>query len=686
MRMYCPSLKENVEATITDGKRVRSKGGSFRNVIYGEYEGRKCLPKTVKADVFAQHGFSAEFHLKDDMTEGIGDDVIAVHNDEGKRVGMVALANKKNLNRDDDVDVKVTYPVSPPFYTGMLKDEITLIGENAYDIRRAESKFDKLSKEIAEEYEEKGKSPEEAQEIGDATAAKIGRMKYGKRKFDKMGKKAEFTPEELTKSSAIHGDFDTASINYSGHQNLMVRAEDDWQTNDEFWEMLEREYGELFDEDGYIQMTNSELRKIAKEKGFDAEAVPIGNVDDDGLLAVVNDIGDHKGFIELEDDEEEDSIEIEITDTEMNEIAEIKLGAETVAFESFGGKWAKPRVIDEVTVTEISPAWSYKIEYKGKEAKLTQMYGYNKKMWNVEFADDSWFDKWVGKRGEYVTYRTLPREQQEQSLRDFRRLVDKYEAGDSPSRNVFESEAYDEMLNDMGVSVIQGYDASRLLRETDPIAYEVGMRDYESALLEDYQDDPTMYSEMFDEDEELTPEGERMLKEMYDDMLDESGIETLAENYNVSRLLKETDPIAYRVGLSDFESFESEGEYPQEFLDEFYDFDSNPTADMQDEETIAIAYRAWLHSKENQDEDYDAESCEVCAEYRILDAEGYCSECQHHAEYYETRSQEDAFFSESEIIPSKLSKNGKMALGLTALGLGFAMIKADKIADWFNKR
>jgi hypothetical protein len=65
MRMYCPSLKENVEATITDGKQVASKGGSLRNIIYGEFEGRKCLPKTVKADVFAQHGFGAESFCAD---------------------------------------------------------------------------------------------------------------------------------------------------------------------------------------------------------------------------------------------------------------------------------------------------------------------------------------------------------------------------------------------------------------------------------------------------------------------------------------------------------------------------------------------------------------------------------------------------------------------------------------------
>ena len=36
---------------------------------------------------------------------------------------------------------------------------------------------------------------------------------------------ADFTGKELAESSAIHGDFDQASLNYSGHQNLEVRAE-----------------------------------------------------------------------------------------------------------------------------------------------------------------------------------------------------------------------------------------------------------------------------------------------------------------------------------------------------------------------------------------------------------------------------------------------------------------------------
>lgn len=53
----------------------------------------------------------------------------------------------------------------------------------------AESRFDKLSNEIADEYEEKGMSPEKAQEVGDATAAKIGRAKYGKTGMRNMQKK-----------------------------------------------------------------------------------------------------------------------------------------------------------------------------------------------------------------------------------------------------------------------------------------------------------------------------------------------------------------------------------------------------------------------------------------------------------------------------------------------------------------
>ena len=58
-------------------------------------------------------------------------------------------------------------------------------GSNFYD---AESRFDKLANKIAAQYEEKGMSPEEAMKIGKGTAAKVGREKYGPKRFARMGK------------------------------------------------------------------------------------------------------------------------------------------------------------------------------------------------------------------------------------------------------------------------------------------------------------------------------------------------------------------------------------------------------------------------------------------------------------------------------------------------------------------
>lgn len=57
-----------------------------------------------------------------------------------------------------------------------------------------------------------------------------------------------------------------------------------------------------------------------------AETRPIS--EDEELLAIYNDGGEHKGFIEMEDDLEDESIEIEISDDEMNEIADVTLDAE----------------------------------------------------------------------------------------------------------------------------------------------------------------------------------------------------------------------------------------------------------------------------------------------------------------------------------------------------------------------
>ncbi len=58
---YVPSLKSKHEATIVGHKAIKSKGGSIRYTLQGEYDGRKTLPKTVsKADFESVYGFDAK--------------------------------------------------------------------------------------------------------------------------------------------------------------------------------------------------------------------------------------------------------------------------------------------------------------------------------------------------------------------------------------------------------------------------------------------------------------------------------------------------------------------------------------------------------------------------------------------------------------------------------------------------
>ena len=40
---YVPSLKSKHEATIVNGRAMKSKGGSIRYLLEGEYDGRKTL-------------------------------------------------------------------------------------------------------------------------------------------------------------------------------------------------------------------------------------------------------------------------------------------------------------------------------------------------------------------------------------------------------------------------------------------------------------------------------------------------------------------------------------------------------------------------------------------------------------------------------------------------------------------
>jgi len=389
MRMYCPSLKKNVEATITDGKQVASKGGSLRNILYGEYEGRKCLPKTVKAEVFAQHGFAAE------------------------------------------------------------------------------SNFDKLSHEIAEEYEKKGKTPEEAQEIGDATAAKIGRMKYGKKGMERKSLKGK-EAETISKDMTFNIDIEDASI----------------ENEDEL------------EERGYSQDDIEQMREEITSK-----------VDADRIL----------------------------DDIKSNHLDSI--GSDTYYIEDEYGVYLKNR--DEV-VDDVEATIDYDVDAGGWSAETFEAY------------DDPISDR------------------QEWKINSLGGTVDS-------SMNRSEASDY--------IKELQGRKSGTWKEaESSPSSFDISWEDAQGVSS------PS-----------LPPEG--------------------------------------------------------------------------------------IHFAEGEDYNLNGENCDYCAEERELNAEGFCSECAHHADYFNARSYEDAFRSESVSYASEgLTRNGKFALGLTALGVGIAMaMGSEKVASLLDK-
>ena len=150
-------------------KKYSDKMGGHTDLIYYtdalEYDGYGLAAETFNADEVA---YAVMWEGKEDNNEGLIYGIEYMDGEEVSDVEWFATAKERDTE---------------------LKSYIEEFG--------AESKFDKLAKEIASDYRKKGKSPEEALEIGEATAAKIGRAKYGKRKFSRMGKKAENFTNDL---------------------------------------------------------------------------------------------------------------------------------------------------------------------------------------------------------------------------------------------------------------------------------------------------------------------------------------------------------------------------------------------------------------------------------------------------------------------------------------------------------
>jgi len=95
--------------------------------------------------------------------------------------------------------------------------------------------------------------------------------------------------------------------------------------------------------------------------------------DDEELFVVRNDMGQTKGFVEMEDDLEDESIEIEISDDEMNEIADITLDAE---FSAQGKQYPFIQDTGDLYVLDKTAKGNYVIKTKSGSlvAELSPMY------------------------------------------------------------------------------------------------------------------------------------------------------------------------------------------------------------------------------------------------------------------------------------------------------------------------
>lgn len=121
--------------------------------------------------------------------------------DELNRINPTVVEGAEDIHGAEGHDAEMYSPMMQnrfAFRDAMRRSRDTLTEKQVGDLMRmrrfgrgsygAESKFDELSDEIAEQYEKKGMSKEEAEKIGDATAYKVGVAKFGKKGMEKKAK------------------------------------------------------------------------------------------------------------------------------------------------------------------------------------------------------------------------------------------------------------------------------------------------------------------------------------------------------------------------------------------------------------------------------------------------------------------------------------------------------------------
>jgi len=163
------------------------------------------------------------------------------------------------------------YMKSVPFEVIDIEDGWKVICMNCAKSFEAESKFDKLSNEIAKDYEKKGKSKEEADKIGNATAYKIGVAKYGKRGMKRKARAGRAMNAETFGAETDYDDYIQrifTFINEKLGNEYFLSIEDEEEVA-----RFQQAFNEEFDENAKaIEEANDwTWEEILGAEGFDAE-------------------------------------------------------------------------------------------------------------------------------------------------------------------------------------------------------------------------------------------------------------------------------------------------------------------------------------------------------------------------------------------------------------------------------
>ena len=691
---YVPSLKSKHEAKIVGHKAIQSKGGSIRYTLQGEYQGRKTLPKTVsKADFESVYGFDAkeaeaviiagekdgtsrELAYIEGMTDKQGFTthvVTAVSPTKEGIEGAIKAGYYSNhaetvVGNPSPASVEPPAPSESPFpqepsnenFSAERKDlqnyfiEQEINWETADDIRQTivdleltESYpsakrilkdegsmkvfMDSLNETEVKEAFGFGKDEEEEESEEPKTQEFTVVMQEGDKleltdiTEEEEQEETEADPDdENTEKEEETVEIEEKEAEYEAVQAKVTRPvkEDETEDEEESDEMstgLKVALGVGALAAGVAIFGAEEYPQEFLDEFYDFDTNPTADTYGEEELAIA-----YAAWLESKKNED-DYIPYE-SETDYSRIYEATSGDGYINHDRIDTE--EKRMV-ELRHDDPTTYYNWKSPYDVDESEVDDA-----------VKDELGDEPGEGNYGATVEVRGSKYGENGQKYVDVDVDMDT-DYGDSRFMGLaaeeMEDSDYDDYLDELEEDALVLYkdNPSQLFEKAYPIDYQVQMNDYESSLLADIQSGYTENSMMFDEDENLTPYGEKVLKEMFDSLIDETlGIEWLASIHPPSELLKRGDPMAYRVGMSDYEdAFESESDgftyayskgHKDGMKDEvFY----RPSIDTDREKNI---YKKILKQKaENFSAEPAEKSCVVCeGEIDTEDDIGRYTQCE----------------------------------------------------------